>query len=198
MHASSCWERSAEMADKRQKRLAEGIEPFLVKPGSEVTLSKDFDPRFKAGVKKKKDGVRLLAEGKERLAEYQARLAAQDTWGVLIVLQALDAAGKDGTIRHVMSGVNPQGVKVNGFKVPSAEELGHDFLWRYGQRLPARGGSGSSTAPITRRFSWFGSIPRISIASRSRRRRSRATSGSAATARSTTGSATSPTTGYAS
>jgi PPK2 family polyphosphate:nucleotide phosphotransferase len=126
------------MADKRQKRLAEGIEPFLVKPGSEVTLSKDFDPRFKAGVKKK-DGVRLLAEGKERLAEYQARLAAQDTWGVLIVLQALDAAGKDGTIRHVMSGVNPQGVKVNGFKVPSAEELGHDFLWRYAQRLPARG-----------------------------------------------------------
>ena len=70
------------------------------------------------------------------LAEYQARLAAQDTWGVLVVLQALDAAGKDGTIRHVMSGVNPQGVAVHSFKVPSAEELDHDFLWRYAQRLP--------------------------------------------------------------
>ena len=73
------------------------------------------------------------------LAEYQARLAAQDTWGVLVVLQALDAAGKDGTIRHVMSGVNPQGVAVHSFKVPSAEELDHDYLWRYAQRLPARG-----------------------------------------------------------
>jgi PPK2 family polyphosphate:nucleotide phosphotransferase len=73
------------------------------------------------------------------LSEYQERLAAQDTWGVLVVLQALDAAGKDGTIRHVMSGVNPQGVAVHSFKVPSSEELDHDFLWRYARRLPARG-----------------------------------------------------------
>ena len=75
----------------------------------------------------------------ELLAEYQARLAAQDTWGMLVCLQALDAAGKDGTIRHVMSGVNPQGVQVSSFKVPSAEELDHDYLWRYAQRLPGRG-----------------------------------------------------------
>jgi PPK2 family polyphosphate:nucleotide phosphotransferase len=127
------------MADKRQKRLAEFIEPFRVKPGSKVTLGEDFDPRFKAGVKKKKEGVALLAEGVRLLTEYQARLAAQDRWGVLVVLQALDAAGKDGTIRHVMSGVNPQGTAVHSFKVPSAEELDHDFLWRYGQRLPRRG-----------------------------------------------------------
>ena len=73
------------------------------------------------------------------LSEYQARLAAQDNWGVLVVLQALDAAGKDGTIRHVMSGVNPQGVTVHSFKVPSSEELDHDYLWRYAQHLPARG-----------------------------------------------------------
>ncbi len=73
------------------------------------------------------------------LCDYQARLAAQDTWGVLVVLQALDAAGKDGTIRHVMSGVNPQGVAVHSFKVPSAEERDHDYLWRYARRLPARG-----------------------------------------------------------
>ena len=73
------------------------------------------------------------------LAEYQARLAAQDTWGVLVVLQAMDTAGKDGTIRHVMSGVNPQGVAVHSFKVPSAEELDHDYLWRYAKKLPERG-----------------------------------------------------------
>lgn len=125
--------------DKRRKRLAEFIASFEVKPGAKVTLAKDFDPRFKAGIKKKKEGVALLAEGVRLMTEYQARLAAQDTWGVLVVLQALDAAGKDGTIRHVMSGVNPQGVQVHSFKVPSSEELDHDFLWRYAQRLPGRG-----------------------------------------------------------
>src|SRR5205807_10388463 len=88
---------------------------------------------------KKREGVELLAQGVQLLTEYQARLAAQDTWGVLVVIQALDAAGKDGTIRHVMSGVNPQGVFVHSFKVPSAEALDHDYLWRYAQRLPARG-----------------------------------------------------------
>ena len=119
--------------------MMEFIDAFQVKPGSKVTLAKDFDPSFKAGVKKKKEGVALLAEGVRLLTEYQARLAAQDTWGVLVILQALDAAGKDGTIRHVMSGVNPQGVSVHSFKVPSAEELDHDFLWRYERRLPGRG-----------------------------------------------------------
>ena len=127
------------MADKRHERVLEFIEAFRVKPGSKVTLAKDFDPSFKAGVKKKKEGVALLAEGVRLLCEYQARLAAQDSWGVLVVLQALDAAGKDGTIRHVMSGVNPQGVSVHSFKVPSSEELDHDFLWRYARRLPGRG-----------------------------------------------------------
>jgi PPK2 family polyphosphate:nucleotide phosphotransferase len=127
------------VADRRQKRLAEFIEPFRVKPGSHVRLAKDFDPAFKAGITKKKRGRELLAEGIGMLSEYQARLAAQDTWGVLVVLQALDAAGKDGTIRHVMSGVNPQGVTVQSFKVPSSEELDHDYLWRYSRRLPARG-----------------------------------------------------------
>jgi polyphosphate kinase 2 (PPK2 family) len=92
------------MADKRQKKVAEFIEPFRVKPGAEVTLAKDFDPAFKGGVKKKREGLALLAEGVRLLSEYQARLAAQGTWGVLVVLQALDAAGKDGTIRHVISG----------------------------------------------------------------------------------------------
>ena len=81
----------------------------------------------------------LLAEGVEQLAEYQDRLAAQDTFGVLLVLQGLDAAGKDSTIKHVMSGVNPQAVDVHAFKQPSAEDLNHDFLWRHECALPGRG-----------------------------------------------------------
>ena len=127
------------MDKKRRKRLEEFIAPFRVKPGSKVALARDFDPAFKAGIKKKKEGTELLAEGVRLLTEYQARLAAQDTWGVLVVIQGLDSAGKDGTIRHVMSGVNPQGVAVRSFKVPSAEELDHDFLWRYTRGLPRRG-----------------------------------------------------------
>jgi PPK2 family polyphosphate:nucleotide phosphotransferase len=129
----------SELTAKRRRRLEEFIAPFRVKPGSSVKLARDFDPAFRGGIDKKKDGVALLEEGVRLLTEYQARLAAQDTWGVLVVLQALDAAGKDGTIRHVMSGVNPQGVAVHSFKVPSSEELDHDFLWRYTKHLPARG-----------------------------------------------------------
>jgi len=80
-----------------------------------------------------------VAQGVELLSEYQERLAAQDTHGVIVVLQALDAAGKDGTIRHVMSGVNPQGVSVHSFKAPSPLELDHDYLWRFATTLPRRG-----------------------------------------------------------
>ncbi|MFB7334772.1 polyphosphate kinase 2 family protein [Streptomyces adustus] len=126
------------MTDERAERIAEFIAPLRVKPGSKVRLGRDFDPRYKAGVKKR-DGAELLRAGVSLLAEYQERLAAQDTYGVLLCLQALDAGGKDGTIRHVMSGVNPQGVRVSSFKVPSSEELDHDYLWRYAQRLPERG-----------------------------------------------------------
>jgi PPK2 family polyphosphate:nucleotide phosphotransferase len=127
------------MADERAKRIAEFIKPLRVKPGSRVNLPKHFDPAWKADFLTKKDGRELLQTGIAILADYQARLAAQDTHGVLVCLQALDAGGKDGTIRHVMSGVNPQGVHVSSFKVPSAEEVDHDYLWRYARRLPARG-----------------------------------------------------------
>ncbi|MFF0415502.1 polyphosphate kinase 2 family protein [Kitasatospora sp. NPDC004745] len=127
------------MSDGRTaKRIAKFVEPLRVEPGSRVDLAEDFDPRFKAGLKKR-DGAELLRTGVSLLSEYQARLAAQDTYGVLFCLQAIDAGGKDGTIRHVMSGVNPQGVRVSSFKVPSAEELDHDYLWRYARRLPSRG-----------------------------------------------------------
>ena len=124
---------------REKKRIAEFVERFRVEPGSKVRLERDFEPAFKAGVDSKEEGVELLARGVEMLAEYQRRLAAQDTYGLLVVLQAIDAGGKDGTIRHVMSGVNPQGVSVHSFKVPSNEELDHDYLWRYAQRLPGRG-----------------------------------------------------------
>jgi PPK2 family polyphosphate:nucleotide phosphotransferase len=123
----------------REQRIADFIEPFRVEPGSKVDLGKDFEPDFRGTIGSKKRGRKLLNQGIELLAEYQSRLYAQHTHGVLVVLQALDAAGKDGTIRHVMTGVNPQGVAVSSFKVPSSEELDHDYLWRYGLRLPARG-----------------------------------------------------------
>ncbi|HEV3055481.1 MAG TPA: polyphosphate kinase 2 family protein [Solirubrobacteraceae bacterium] len=126
------------MADQRATELTEMIEHFRVPPGSKVKLPRDYDPAYKADWSKEQ-GLEQLQQNIAQLAEYQARLAAQDTTGVLVVLQALDAAGKDGTIRHVMSGVNPQGVVVHSFKVPSAEELSHDYMWRYAQRLPARG-----------------------------------------------------------
>jgi len=127
--------------DLQPKRIAAFIEPFRVEPGRRVRLPRDFDP---TGTRKqsKAEAKEILAAGVELLAEYQTRLAAQDTYGLLVVLQAMDAAGKDGTIRHVMSGVNPQGVQVSSFKVPSSEDLDHDYLWRYAKKLPERGNIG--------------------------------------------------------
>ncbi|MEU2790986.1 polyphosphate kinase 2 family protein [Streptomyces sp. NPDC007100] len=127
------------MTDTTAERIEAFIEQLRVPPGTKVDLEEDFDPGFRAGIVKKTDGVELLRVGIELLAEYQQRLAAEQTRGVLVCLQALDAGGKDGTIRHVMSGLSPQGVRVANFKVPSAEELDHDYLWRYARQLPRRG-----------------------------------------------------------
>jgi PPK2 family polyphosphate:nucleotide phosphotransferase len=124
--------------DERERWFADFARRFVVEPGTKVKLS-DLETASKDRIDSKADGVELLEEAVALLAEYQSRLAAQDTWGLLVVIQAIDAGGKDGTIRHVMSGVNPQGVSVHSFKVPSAEELDHDYLWRYAQRLPSRG-----------------------------------------------------------
>jgi PPK2 family polyphosphate:nucleotide phosphotransferase len=100
----------------------------------------DHDPAECGGLTiDKKEAKAVLAEGIERLSELQQRLYADSRWSVLIVLQAMDAAGKDGVITHVITGLNPQGVEVHPFKQPSAEELAHDFLWRAAKRLPARG-----------------------------------------------------------
>jgi PPK2 family polyphosphate:nucleotide phosphotransferase len=127
------------VADRDSKQIAKFTDGLRVKPGSRVTLARDFDPGFIGPFASKADGAALLSRGIEIVSEYQTRLAAQDTYGVLVVLQGIDAAGKDGTIRHVMSGVNPQGVQVHSFKVPSDAELDHDYLWRYATNLPARG-----------------------------------------------------------
>src|SRR6516164_1738580 len=124
--------------DKRLRFMTDLIAPLRVAPGSEVVLGRDHDPGY-TGQVTRPQAAALLADGVELLAEYQDRLAAQDTFGVLLVLQGIDAAGKDGTIKHVMSGVNPQAVEVRSFKQPSAEELDHDFLWRYQRALPRRG-----------------------------------------------------------
>ena len=97
------------------------------------------DPAATDGVKNKEAAASRLAQGIERLRALQTRLAAQETYGMLVVLQALDAAGKDGAIRHVMTGLNPQGVRVVSFKTPSPEELAHHFLWRTTRDLPRRG-----------------------------------------------------------
>jgi PPK2 family polyphosphate:nucleotide phosphotransferase len=119
--------------------VAKFVQPLRVEPGTTVSLPEGFDPADRFGVRRKKDGIALLRQGVQLLAQYQDRLAAQDAYAVLVVLQGMDAAGKDGTVRHVMSGLNPQGVQVTSFKAPTAAELDHDFLWRQAQRLPARG-----------------------------------------------------------
>jgi PPK2 family polyphosphate:nucleotide phosphotransferase len=124
--------------DKRLRFMRDLIEPMRIAPGSTVTLSRDHDPAA-TGQVTRPEADDLLTQGTELLAEHQDRLAAQNARALLVVLQGLDASGKDGTVKHVMSGVNPQGVAVHSFKEPTAEELGHDFLWRYQVALPGRG-----------------------------------------------------------
>ena len=115
------------------------IRRYRVEDGGKFRL-KDHDPADTAGLVLDKDEARrLLGVGVESLAELQGKLYAEDRWALLVIFQAMDAAGKDGTIGHVMSGVNPQGCEVFSFKEPSPEELDHDFLWRASQRLPERG-----------------------------------------------------------
>jgi PPK2 family polyphosphate:nucleotide phosphotransferase len=113
---------------------------FLVEPGQQVKLAKDFDPRFSAGLDKDAiDAGGLLEQGIEMLATYQEKLYAENRQALLVIIQALDAAGKDSVIKHVMSGINPTGVQVTSFKAPSTEELDHDYLWRVTKALPGRG-----------------------------------------------------------
>jgi PPK2 family polyphosphate:nucleotide phosphotransferase len=124
-----------EIIDQIQKY----THPFRITSGKGFQL-KDFDPGDTRGLRMDKgEAAELLQRGTQWLAEEQDMLYAQDRWSLLLVFQALDAAGKDSTIKHVMSGVNPQGCRVSSFKQPSQEDLDHDFLWRYVRRLPGRG-----------------------------------------------------------
>ena len=125
------------MANKRKDRV-NLIEKLAVRPKGKVSMD-DFDPGYTWKGVKKENAKQLLSDGVRRLAALQDKFYAQDTYSLLIVLQAMDAAGKDGTIRHVMSGLNPQGCQVYSFKGPSPEERDHDYLWRSIKALPERG-----------------------------------------------------------
>jgi PPK2 family polyphosphate:nucleotide phosphotransferase len=114
------------------------LKPFRVDDGKNFRL-KDHDPAFTGGVDSKDEAKQLLEEGVAKLSELQDRLYAEDHWALLLIFQAMDAAGKDGVIKHVMSGVNPQGCQVYSFKAPSTEELDHDYLWRTMKCVPERG-----------------------------------------------------------
>jgi PPK2 family polyphosphate:nucleotide phosphotransferase len=111
---------------------------FRITHGKTFRL-KEVDPADTGGLSSKRSAAAMLERGRETLMEMQDKLYAQDRWALLLIFQAMDAAGKDGTIEHVMSGVNPQGCQVYSFKAPSQEELDHDFLWRAAVRLPERG-----------------------------------------------------------
>ena len=114
-------------------------DPYIVKPGSQISLVKDYDPGYKCKFHQKGDAVKKLKADILQLTKYQDILYAQNSYSLLIIFQAMDAAGKDSTIKHVMSGVNPQGCQVFSFKSPSEEELDHDYLWRSMKSLPERG-----------------------------------------------------------
>jgi PPK2 family polyphosphate:nucleotide phosphotransferase len=115
------------------------FEKFIVPPGEKISLRRDYDASFRPDDLGSDEAGDKLKQGVKKLANLQDKLSAQDTYSVLVIFQALDAAGKDGTIKHVMSGINPQGCSVHSFKAPSTEELDHDYLWRCAKRLPERG-----------------------------------------------------------
>jgi PPK2 family polyphosphate:nucleotide phosphotransferase len=119
--------------------LAKLVKPYRIDKGKSFRL-KDVDPKDTRGLEiDAREAKASLKKGVERLAALQEMLYAQDRWSVLVIFQAMDAAGKDGAIKHVMSGVNPQGCDVHSFKAPSHEDLDHDFMWRCLRRLPERG-----------------------------------------------------------
>jgi PPK2 family polyphosphate:nucleotide phosphotransferase len=128
------------MEEMKAKRVHEYIEQYVVESGEDFRL-KDHDPGDTHDLKSgdKPEAKRFTEEGIALLSEMQDKLYAQSNWGLLLIFQAVDAAGKDSTIKHVMSGVNPQGVEVHAFKEPSSEEMAHDFLWRTNRCMPARG-----------------------------------------------------------
>ncbi|MBX2894091.1 MAG: polyphosphate kinase 2 family protein [Cyclobacteriaceae bacterium] len=114
------------------------LKKLMVKPGATIKL-KDFDTEYKGKALNKAEAEKLLEEGRKHLAEVQDELYAHNRYSILIIFQAMDAAGKDGAVKHIMSGFNPLGVKVYSFKAPTSAELDHDYFWRHQLALPARG-----------------------------------------------------------
>jgi len=114
------------------------LKKLLVKPGKKIKL-KNFDTKYKGKTLNKEESTKLLEEGRKHLAEIQDKLYAHNRYSVLIIFQAMDAAGKDGAVKHIMSGFNPTGVKVFSFKAPNAQELDHDYMWRHQIAMPPRG-----------------------------------------------------------
>ena len=126
------------MAKNDGDKLSKLVKRYRVEQGKHFRL-KHFDPSDTAYFRSPEHAKNLLEQGVIRLAKLQSKLYAEDRWGLLVIFQAMDAAGKDGAIKHVMSGVNPQGCQVYSFKSPSAEELNHDYLWRTMKCIPQRG-----------------------------------------------------------
>jgi PPK2 family polyphosphate:nucleotide phosphotransferase len=120
------------------KEVRKLMDRLVAKPGKKISL-KDYDPDWTGSIKDKEHATQLLEDGVKQLAKQQDKLYAQDRYSLLMIFQAMDAAGKDGTIRHVMTGINPQGCQVFSFKAPSNEEKDHDYLWRSVKALPERG-----------------------------------------------------------
>lgn len=114
------------------------LKDISIKPGKEIKL-KDFDTSYTGKSLNKADSVKMLEDSRKNLAEIQDKFYAHNRYSVLIIFQAMDAAGKDGAVKHIMSGFNPLGVKVHSFKAPSSQELDHDYFWRHELALPARG-----------------------------------------------------------
>ena len=166
------------------KEVRKLMKRLSVPPGRKVRLKK-YDPDWTGSVKDASKAKAMLMDGVKRLSKQQAMLYAQDTYSVLVIFQAMDAAGKDGAIRHVLSGVNPQGCQVFSFKAPSAEERDHDYLWRSMKALPERGRIGihnrSYYEEVLRRPRAPGD-PRVAAAAR--RSEGRQASGSAASGKS--------------
>jgi PPK2 family polyphosphate:nucleotide phosphotransferase len=122
----------------KHKRLTSLADNYRVNKGKKFRLA-DFNPDDEGKIKSKDEADALLAEGVKRMSDMQEKLYAQEQWALLLIFQAMDAAGKDGTIKHVMSGINPQGCQVTSFKAPSTTDLMHDYFWRSNVALPERG-----------------------------------------------------------
>jgi PPK2 family polyphosphate:nucleotide phosphotransferase len=123
---------------KQLKECARLSEPYCITKGKNFRL-KDHDPADTGDIKDKDHAEKLVVERRELIEDLQEKLYAQDRWALLLIFQGMDAAGKDSVVKHVMSGVNPEGCDVHSFKAPSAEELNHDYLWRAHSRVPERG-----------------------------------------------------------